>query len=104
VNSPKQFQSLGTTHLAPRAQLRHRIEGRSPKLMSRMPPCAQRRNTAYLNRPDSLCGQLDRELDDQAPRASPDLRLISGARSSSASDLMTFALPTWTDRLFARAA
>jgi len=61
-----------------------------------MPPGTQRRNTAYLYRRISRFGQLDRDLDDQALRAGPDLRLISTARSSSASDRMRSALPTWT--------
>jgi hypothetical protein len=34
--------------------------------MRRMPLRTQRRNTAYLNRPDSRFGQLDREPDGQA--------------------------------------
>jgi hypothetical protein len=38
------------------------IEGRFPKLMRRMPPTTQRRNTAYLNRQISRFGQLDRDL------------------------------------------
>jgi hypothetical protein len=61
-----------------------------------MPPLTQRRNVAYLNRHTSRFGQLDRDLDDQALRAGPDLRLISTARSSSACDLMLSAPPTWT--------
>jgi hypothetical protein len=61
-----------------------------------MPPQTQRRNTAYLNRRISRFGQLDRGLDEQALRAGPDLRLISTPCSSSVSDLMQWALPTWT--------
>ncbi|KRH98566.1 hypothetical protein AO057_08010 [Curvibacter sp. PAE-UM] len=57
----------------------------------------QRRNTAYLNRQISRAGHLDRDLDVQAPRLEPDLRLISMARSIGASDPMTSVLPTWTD-------
>jgi hypothetical protein len=50
LSSPKLIQSLGTTSLALRAHPGHPIEGLSPKLMRRMPPGTQRRNTAYLNR------------------------------------------------------
>ena len=46
-----------------------------------MPPRTQRRNTAYLNRPNSRFGQLDRSKDGQALRRLPDLRLMSMARS-----------------------
>jgi len=60
-----------------------------------MPPRAQRRNTAYLNRPISRFGPLDCGLDNQAPRTTPDLRFISGARSSRASDLLKPVRPTW---------
>ena len=62
-----------------------------------MPLLPQRRNAAYLNRPILQFGQLDRDLDDPALRAGPDLRLISTACSSSACDLMQWALPTWTN-------
>jgi len=61
-----------------------------------MPPRTQRRNTACLNRQISRFGQLDRDLDDQALRAGPDLRLISMARSNHAADRITSTLPTWT--------
>jgi hypothetical protein len=67
LSSPKQIQSLGTTYLALRAQLFHRIEGHFPKLMRRMPPPAQRRNTAYLNRQNSRFGWLACDMDGQAP-------------------------------------
>ena len=43
------------------------VEGRSPKLMRRMPVRAQRRNTAYLNHRFRRFGWLDRELEDRAP-------------------------------------
>jgi len=69
-----------------------------------MPLPSQRRNTAYLNRRNSWAGQLGRELEDQAPRPWPDSRLISGARSSLASDLTKLAPPTWTGRPLAGAA
>jgi hypothetical protein len=36
-----------------------------PKLMRRMPPRTQRRNTAYLNRWILRIGQLERETDGQ---------------------------------------
>jgi hypothetical protein len=75
-----------------------------PQLEQRMPPTTQRRNTAYLNRRISRTGQLYRVLEGQAPGPRPDLRLISGARSSRASDPTTLALPTWTDCLLAGAA
>jgi hypothetical protein len=61
-----------------------------------MPPLPQRRNAAYLNRPNSQIGQLDRGLDGQTLTPGPDWRLISGARSNGASDLVTLALPTRT--------
>jgi hypothetical protein len=64
--------------------------------MQRMPTPPQRRNSAYLNRQISRAGHLDRDPDAQALALGPDLRLISGARSNSASDLVTLALPTWT--------
>jgi hypothetical protein len=62
-----------------------------------MPPLTQRRNAAYLNRSISRFGWLDRELEGWALLPGPDLRLISGARSSSASDPTALALPTWTN-------
>ena len=71
---------------------------RSPKLPCRMPPPTQRRNTAYLNRRILRFGQQDRELDDQALMPSPDLRLISGARSNRVSDPPILALPNWICR------
>jgi hypothetical protein len=43
-----------------------------------MPPATQRRNTAYLNRPISRTGQLDRELEDQAPRPQTGLAIDLG--------------------------
>ena len=62
-----------------------------------MPVATQRRNAAYLNRLIQRFGGLDRALEGQALMPGPDLRLISGARSSGASDLLTLMLPTWTD-------
>jgi len=59
-----------------------------------MPLTTQRRNTAYLNRGISRFGRLDRDLDGQALMPRPDLRLISKARSNSASDLVRLALST----------
>ena len=63
-----------------------------------MPLTTQRRNTAYLNRQISRLGQLDREIEGQALSPGRDLRLISGARSSSAPDSPAVVLPTWTNR------
>ena len=62
-----------------------------------MPPPPRRRNAAYLNRPNLRIGELDRDLDSQVLIPGPDLRLISEARSNGASDLVTMALPTWTN-------
>src|SRR5687768_16666277 len=62
-----------------------------------MPPLTQRRNAAYLNRSISRFGWPDQKLEDGALLPGLDLRLISGARSSSAFDPTTLALPTWTD-------
>ena len=61
-----------------------------------MPPLSRRRNAAYLNRLNSRIGELDRNLGGQVLIPGPDLRLISGARTNGASDLVTSALPTWT--------
>ena len=55
-----------------------------------MPLRRQRRNTAYLKPAISRLGPLDCDQDGQALHPGPDLRLISMARSSSASDQMTF--------------
>jgi hypothetical protein len=43
-----------------------------------MPPTSQRRNTAYINRPNWRFGWENFDLDGPAPRAFPDLRFISG--------------------------
>ena len=51
-----------------------------------MPALLQLRNAAYLNRGISRFGPQDRELGNLAPRARPDLRLISGARSNDVAD------------------
>jgi len=61
-----------------------------------MPPLTQRRNAAYLNRPILRFGALDGDPEDQALGPGRDLRLISEARSNGDSDLLTWALPTWT--------
>ena len=63
-----------------------------------MPPPNQRRNTAYLNRLNHGSAGAGCGKDAQRPLPEPDLRLISGARSSSASDRMPLALPTWMCR------
>jgi hypothetical protein len=69
-----------------------------PKLMLRMPLGTQRRNTAYLNRQIPRFAQLEWALDGQALGPGPDLRLISGARSTYPSDRLNLVLPTWTSR------
>jgi len=63
--------------------------------MRRMPPLPQRRNAAYLNRPNCRFGTLARDLEGQALKPKPDLRLISGARSIGAAEPWTLALSTW---------
>jgi len=97
LGSPKPLKSLGTTSLALRAHPWHPIGGLCPKLMRRMPPPTQRRNTAYLNRAIWRFGRLDRSLHAPALKPRPDLRLILMARSSGASERTTSALPTWTN-------
>ena len=69
-----------------------------------MPTPPQRRNVAYLNRGNSRFGPLGRAFEDLELPPGPDLRLISGARSSGASDARAMALPTWTDRILDCAA
>ena len=57
-----------------------------------MPLTSQRRNTAYLNCAIRRFGWENCDIDDPVPRAFPDLRFISEARSNSASDSLIWAV------------
>jgi hypothetical protein len=78
-SSTKLIESLATDVSGGSPASATRIEGRLPKLMPRMPLQTQRRKHAYLN------PLIER------PAAGAGLAIFSEARSSGASDLLTWA-------------